>query len=189
MQFIKLVPDNVATFFFQFLYLDDHFRFSRTCKTLKHVSGIPGEKNQPLAWNKHLLLTPDQIYNLHLKNGPLSLGIRGSICLTNISLSTVFDFTSLQTLDLTNCCNITDKALILLNISLTSLTLKNCSKITDIGLSYLSDLPLTYLNLGECRSITDIGLSYLSYLQLTYLNLNMCSLITDKVYRIFTIFR
>ena len=93
-------------------------------------------------------------------------------------------FPLLQSLNLRDCCGITDGELSHLSglSSLTSLNLRNCWMIKDEGLNHLSGLPsLTSLNLEGCRRITDKGLNHLSRLpSLTSLNLRDCWRITDK---------
>ena len=83
---------------------------------------------------------------------------------------------NIQFLDISDCPNITDAALV--NLNLKSLNIRNSTGITDAALLKLKNLE--HLNISNCPNITDEGLRGLS--KLKYLNMSGTPNITDQAF-------
>ena len=107
-----------------------------------------------------------------------------SIAGTDAGLAALAPLTSLTSLNLAVCKQITDVGVAALAplISLASLTLGECNRITDVGVAALAPLTsLTSLDLCCCNRITDAGVAALAPLtSLTSLDLRCCFRITDE---------
>lgn len=90
--------------------------------------------------------------------------------------------TTLETLDLNGCNNLTDEGLeFIYNLTnLKELYLGYCSNLTDEGLEFISNLTnLKILNLCCCKNLTGEGIKSLSYMTNLYLvNLSGCENLT-----------
>ncbi|KAF1777186.1 Leucine-rich repeat domain, L domain-like [Phytophthora cactorum] len=80
------------------------------------------------------------------------------------SLAAFLNMPNLTSLDLGNCCLLSDEGMITLGkvTSLTSLNLSECGDITDAGLEHLKTLDnLTSINLWYCTKVTPVGINHL----------------------------
>lgn len=112
---------------------------------------------------------------------PFSLDISGT-SVNDEDLKKLKNLTSLVSLNLGGCQNITDKGLenISGSKSIRSLDLTNCWEITDDGMEYVSRMTaLENLSLSACRQVSDAGIVELKDLpNLKCLDLMYCKLVT-----------
>ena len=95
---------------------------------------------------------------------------------TRIDLSAM---SSLQSLDLRMCCNISDDNLALFAmLPVRKLILTRWFELTDDGLIHLKAMPLEWLEAKWCH-VSDLGLAHLSSLPLRHLDLSGCTHVTD----------
>lgn len=117
-------------------------------------------------------------------NFPALQNLNLSQCnITDITLRFLSECTTLTTLNLSYCRNITGEGLRALTdlTALTSLSLTGCSQFTDENLSVLTNLTALHtLSVSECPWITDESLIHVGELaQLHNLDLNYCREISD----------
>jgi hypothetical protein len=100
------------------------------------------------------------------------LSLAGSPALTDLGLSAVLtNLVNLQTLNLTDCVNITITELAAALafkglVDLRTLVLRGCTRITDDGMATVCKLvSLQSLDMSGCRLITEVGFNKLSSLQ------------------------
>lgn len=120
-------------------------------------------------------------YSLTRLKGLRNLNLSGCSRITDISLCHAFKFLELKSLDLTQCCQVTQsgiKALALNNPSLETLILSMCYSICNEAVEAISiNLKrLKHLDLSECQKLTDASLLAIgtNCKSLRYLNMRRC---------------